>query len=1716
MSDSPERRRQLLSDRRHQELDDEDEPRVAPRREAAKVLATDVVDAPPSELAGVAPGKLTSEQAAPGAMPPATALRYAEAACHARIDRRAEPNAVELDEHGALSSVFSFIADARGGARLPDELARRLAAELGADLSAVRVHTDDRAAHVAAELRAQAFTIGQDIYFAAGAYDPNSAAGTELIAHEAAHAAHNARGGGATGGRRVSRPEDSHERQADEFARRFVARASGSAADPAELVAQVRREGQRMNIPQLGEIERELGSSFDFVEAYTGEAARAACQLMAAGAFAVRNIVAFADPSPRRETLIHELTHIMQMGGRAAAAPDVLRTAQFAIGPRDSAAEREAHAAAHGAREAGPDGGAPRVAVTADPDVIHREGEPTTTTPPATEPWDKDKAKQRCAAYLAALPRAKADTPVFGHATKKDVRYASSSETYFMREDYITRALAGVNISENDKKTELQKLGADAAVAKELGLVKVGEGKKWAWVDGSDPEWGPTVEYLGDRDYEEASVTDKWKVYLGILEKPSIKKHNLTPAEVPVKQRATIKWVKAEGAAEPFTEAELGKCRDELENAFVACQDFHWMGGGKDAWGTFYADVVKPEGGAVFSGGYAQMQGTIFGRIATEDMNKAGANVTRQETFFIDPKNRFKKNPGTYKLNADGFQQVGDTIKVIDFKSGGEPGGPEGDMMKAAHDYNIIATQPGVKCENIAAVTEEEGSAKIKHVMYVFPTKEMAQKWKSALVQQIPGDTLVIVPEVDGVATISMAMNPTFEITLKDQNATSHHIVAPPIPHPGISFKEATIHTRTPGGGDLAGGEVVFDVDMGGALTKTGIRKPLNPETATQGRIENKLPGLQGDLGKFLGGAEVEAKVTDDGVEGSLTLKPGTKLGVATLTDASVKVTYGQAGLGATGSIGLSLQNGKVTGTVTVGWQSGAWTFDGSLTFPAGMIDGLSGFTATMSYGAGHWIIGVDHVSYTRTIKAITLTGSAAGVKYDIDKGELSGLLQLDADLGMFGQASGRAEIAQNKLTKCEISYDSPEIKYPPRSEKPALSGTLGGTVTYENDQFSGALRGTARLNVPALQKIAGDSGLGLAVDAHIGPDGAYSGSIRTTSPLKFGKYFQIDSVGLAIKEDGAVEGDFAIAIKNIKHLENASIGCRIDATGFHVVSANVHASFGSPTDKMWGSLDVGYAEATGLAITGTLNVKIKEGMIATGTLTYNSETNDIDVSLSVQEITLFDFTKHQSLFKFSKQIPLVSFYSIIGIYLDLGLDLDFDFSMRLGLKPTITLDGLSFETWEYRKIAAAIELTGQLRAALTATPKLGLGLFAVSPSLLRGGGGLKMPITGEALLTPKATLQVGYTPSGGIEGDATIGMQLTFGIKGAVQPYAEAAVLDGMWNPNWTGDALTEFEILPPKELFNFTLDLAGDMTPKQPEIPTSPQAPSTSSAARQLPQEAPQTNQVGDNGPGRDAVPPSTAPADGGADDSMFKMSSLMGALKGLPGYQTISGFMDKAAKVWDQIKGFFGRVVKAFKNFFAGIEAQLEEVLDGFAREGLAYLPKLIQKIVGPDVWDVIEPIVNAAAGTAEQILQLFETSPPASAADFFPWALQLMQKAFGIGFDSIPALIHALGVMMGRLAGMARKIVNHMVHQGMIGVKRHQYYYWAFGDHYFLAADEYKINMLGINIYFRESGMLLNPNDLVGAGLFDAFERMGVPPTNTAVDDKTGDSYRDRWA
>ncbi|MGV8966275.1 MAG: DUF4157 domain-containing protein [Cellulomonas sp.] len=57
----------------------------------------------------------------------------------------------------------------------------------GHDFSQVRVHADDRAADVPGMLGASAMTVGNDIFFGRGAYQPHRRDGVGLLAHELAH-----------------------------------------------------------------------------------------------------------------------------------------------------------------------------------------------------------------------------------------------------------------------------------------------------------------------------------------------------------------------------------------------------------------------------------------------------------------------------------------------------------------------------------------------------------------------------------------------------------------------------------------------------------------------------------------------------------------------------------------------------------------------------------------------------------------------------------------------------------------------------------------------------------------------------------------------------------------------------------------------------------------------------------------------------------------------------------------------------------------------------------------------------------------------------------------------------------------------------------------------------------------------------------------------------------------------------------------------------------------------------------------------------------------------------------------------------------------------------------------------------------------------------------------------------------------------------------------
>jgi hypothetical protein len=83
------------------------------------------------------------------------------------------------------------------GSPLPDDARAFMAPRFGADFGGVRIHTGGEAVQMSKELKAQAFTHGQDVYFGAGRYEPATDAGKRLLAHELTHVVQQG-GGGST------------------------------------------------------------------------------------------------------------------------------------------------------------------------------------------------------------------------------------------------------------------------------------------------------------------------------------------------------------------------------------------------------------------------------------------------------------------------------------------------------------------------------------------------------------------------------------------------------------------------------------------------------------------------------------------------------------------------------------------------------------------------------------------------------------------------------------------------------------------------------------------------------------------------------------------------------------------------------------------------------------------------------------------------------------------------------------------------------------------------------------------------------------------------------------------------------------------------------------------------------------------------------------------------------------------------------------------------------------------------------------------------------------------------------------------------------------------------------------------------------------------------------------------------------------------------------
>ncbi|HZJ62606.1 MAG TPA: DUF4157 domain-containing protein [Kofleriaceae bacterium] len=124
---------------------------------------------------------------------------------------RVAPASSEVQGSNAIAGLApASVEDATsrgGGSPLDANTASRMTNAFGGhDFSGVRVHTDAAAAQSATDIGAEAYTVGQSVYFSGGAYQPGTPGGDGLIAHELTHTLQ--QGPGAAAQRRLIQRQD--------------------------------------------------------------------------------------------------------------------------------------------------------------------------------------------------------------------------------------------------------------------------------------------------------------------------------------------------------------------------------------------------------------------------------------------------------------------------------------------------------------------------------------------------------------------------------------------------------------------------------------------------------------------------------------------------------------------------------------------------------------------------------------------------------------------------------------------------------------------------------------------------------------------------------------------------------------------------------------------------------------------------------------------------------------------------------------------------------------------------------------------------------------------------------------------------------------------------------------------------------------------------------------------------------------------------------------------------------------------------------------------------------------------------------------------------------------------------------------------------------------------------------------------------------------------
>jgi hypothetical protein len=179
------------------------------------------------------------------------------------LDKK-EPRESIIDEQGNLETGISDAIQRQrgGGTPLPENIQKEASRHFQHDFEDVRLHTDEKADRLSQKIRARAFTIGKDIFFKSGVFEPATSEGRETLIHELTHVVQQS-GSQSSGGRlKLGARDNANEKEADRVGKEMSTPALSGETTPGSAV-QAFAEEDELQMQATEEEEEELQMQVD-------------------------------------------------------------------------------------------------------------------------------------------------------------------------------------------------------------------------------------------------------------------------------------------------------------------------------------------------------------------------------------------------------------------------------------------------------------------------------------------------------------------------------------------------------------------------------------------------------------------------------------------------------------------------------------------------------------------------------------------------------------------------------------------------------------------------------------------------------------------------------------------------------------------------------------------------------------------------------------------------------------------------------------------------------------------------------------------------------------------------------------------------------------------------------------------------------------------------------------------------------------------------------------------------------------------------------------------------------------------------------------------------------------------------------------------------------------------------------------------------------------